>query len=102
MTTDDVAFDFMDELAPGCVAMFPSVGSVSFDRCPAQVLLSQLSLLKFFEYNETQQMAPWLASYFQVLSLRTGGLNYQTQYHQVARLVPTKLVFLVLTKLILV
>ena len=52
VTMDEVAFDFMDELAPGCVAMFPSEGSVSFDRCPAQVLLSQLSLLNITKHNK--------------------------------------------------
>ena len=30
VTMDDVAFDFMDAMAPGCTAMFPFDGSVSY------------------------------------------------------------------------
>ena len=30
MATDDVAFDFMDAMAPGCTAMFPFDESVSY------------------------------------------------------------------------
>ena len=29
MTTDEVAFEFMDAAEPGCVAMFPGDASVS-------------------------------------------------------------------------
>ena len=36
---DEVAFDFMDELAPGCAAMFPSEGSVSsLDRASLPIV----------------------------------------------------------------
>ena len=52
VTMDEVAFDFMDELAPGCIAMFPSDGSVSLDKCPFQVPLSQLSLLNITKHNK--------------------------------------------------
>lgn len=44
ITTDDVAFEFVDEIAPGQAAMFPAEGSVSHLAGPSMNSFSTLPL----------------------------------------------------------
>lgn len=39
---DDVSFDFMDDLEPGCVAMYPYKGVVREDHVMSEIYLARI------------------------------------------------------------